>query len=121
MVMNTPSVHPDPVYDVSSYVFAVHPISCSPLSANQPLSARYYYYAEQVATIVVDVTDQDAMARTILQQDDVRPLDLVVANAGISATTLANSGAGGGSKVRQLEIFCLTLTSTCGADSQPYS
>jgi NADP-dependent 3-hydroxy acid dehydrogenase YdfG len=39
----------------------------------------------EVATAVVDVRDRDAMAGAIAAADAARPLDLVVANAGIAA------------------------------------
>ncbi|EKV30167.1 Oxidoreductase [Caenispirillum salinarum AK4] len=43
---------------------------------------------------IVDVADRDAMEAFVLETDAVRPLDLVVANAGISAGT-ASGGQGG--------------------------
>jgi NAD(P)-dependent dehydrogenase (short-subunit alcohol dehydrogenase family) len=39
----------------------------------------------EVATVVADVRDRDAMAIAIAAADDARPLDLVLANAGIAA------------------------------------
>jgi len=44
---------------------------------------------------VVDVTDAEAMAALIAEVDAIRPLDLVIANAGISA------GTGGGSETAE--------------------
>jgi short-subunit dehydrogenase len=41
----------------------------------------------EVETAVLDVTDQAALARWLETNDDRRPLDLVIANAGISAGT----------------------------------
>ncbi len=39
----------------------------------------------EVRTLVVDVRDCDAMATAVTAADDARPLDLVIANAGIAA------------------------------------
>jgi short-subunit dehydrogenase len=41
----------------------------------------------EVTAAIVDVTDQAALARWLETSDDQRPLDLVIANAGISAGT----------------------------------
>jgi len=41
-----------------------------------------------VKAIVLDVTDEKGMAQIVLEEDDVRPFDLVIANAGVSQTTL---------------------------------
>ncbi|MCB1556236.1 MAG: SDR family NAD(P)-dependent oxidoreductase [Alphaproteobacteria bacterium] len=66
---------------------------------------------EKGATVyqeIVDVTDQDAMACWITQSDETRPLDLMIANAGISG------GAGGTKAVEDPEqarrIFDVNLT-----------
>lgn len=42
----------------------------------------------EVETALVDVTDADAMRATILDYDDRRPVDLVIANAGVSRSGL---------------------------------
>lgn len=50
---------------------------------------------------VVDVTDADGMARWIAACDEEAPLDLVIANAGISAGT-GTSGAEGAEQTRRI-------------------
>ena len=47
----------------------------------------------EVHAEAIDVTDADSVRRWVLAADDRRPLDLVVANAGISAGTSGASGA----------------------------
>jgi len=42
----------------------------------------------EVKSILIDVIEEKGMARVILEEDDVRPFDLVIANAGVSQTTL---------------------------------
>jgi len=42
----------------------------------------------EVKTLVLDVTDEKEMSRAILAEDDIKALDLVIANAGVSQTTL---------------------------------
>lgn len=54
---------------------------------------------------VLDVTDRDAMAAWIAACDAVRPLDLVIANAGISAGT----GLGGEGAEQTRAIFAVNL------------
>ena len=49
--------------------------------------------AAEVETRVLDVTDTDAMAQWIAEADSTAPLDLVIANAGVSGGT---AGAGEG-------------------------
>lgn len=56
-------------------------------------------------TEVVDVTDRAAMAEWIARCDDVRALELVVANAGISAGT----GLGGEDEEQTRAIFAINL------------
>lgn len=58
-----------------------------------------------VTTAAVDVTDRAAMADWIARTDDDRPLDLVVANAGISAGT----GDGGESEAQARRIFAVNV------------
>ncbi|BBK37024.1 short-chain dehydrogenase [Allostella sp. ATCC 35155] len=58
-----------------------------------------------VATALVDVTDAAATAGWIAEADDRLPLDLVVANAGISAGT----GDGGESEAQARRIFAVNL------------
>lgn len=59
----------------------------------------------EVSTEVVDVTDVGAMRRWLIAADDAAPLDLVVANAGISAGT---SGRGGGEPEEQVRAVFAT-------------
>lgn len=58
-----------------------------------------------VATTRIDVTDAAAMAAWVSEADAIRPLDLVVANAGISAGT--GDGAEGPEQTRR--IFAVNL------------
>lgn len=44
-----------------------------------------------VACLLVDVTDQEAMAEAVTLVDDAHPVDLVVANAGVSGARLGGS------------------------------
>ncbi len=61
-----------------------------------------------VDTVVLDVTDQARMEQWIVETDQHRPLDLVVANAGISGGT---GGVMNGEAVSQArEIFDVNLT-----------
>lgn len=53
----------------------------------------------------LDVTDSDAMAAWIAECDAIRPLDLVIANAGISAGT----GLGGEGAEQTRAIFAVNL------------
>lgn len=53
----------------------------------------------------IDVTDRSALAGWISSCDDVAPLDLVIANAGISAGT----GSGGEDEVQARAIFTTNL------------
>lgn len=46
----------------------------------------------EVAERIIDVTDADAMAAWLLAMDEARSIDLVVANAGISAGTAGQAG-----------------------------
>ena len=41
-----------------------------------------------VHTVALDVMDKDAMRKAVCEADDKHPLDLVIANAGVAATTL---------------------------------
>jgi len=59
----------------------------------------------QVDTAVLDVTERDAMADWIAARDAAAPLDLVVANAGISAGT----GQGDESDAQAREILAVNL------------
>ena len=54
---------------------------------------------------VIDVTDRGAMADWIREIDANRPIDLVIANAGISAGT----GGGGESEAQARTIFAINL------------
>jgi len=59
-----------------------------------------------VTEVSVDVTDRAAMQQWIEQEDDKQPLDLVIANAGISGGT-----GGGGENAEQLRsIFDVNVT-----------
>lgn len=60
----------------------------------------------EVQTAVLDVSDQGAMASFIAQADELQPLDLVIANAGISGGT----GGGGESDDQAREIFDINMT-----------
>jgi len=46
-----------------------------------------------VAAVLVDVTDPEAMAEAVTLVDDAHPVDLVIANAGISGTMLGHGGS----------------------------
>jgi len=59
----------------------------------------------RVETARVDVTDRDATARAVLAADDANPLDLVIANAGISAGT----GSGTEPEEQARDIFAVNL------------
>ncbi len=61
----------------------------------------------EVRTAVLDVTDAEAMASWIAAMDEARPLDLVIANAGISGGTDAAAGGEGASQARR--IFAVNL------------
>lgn len=56
-------------------------------------------------TAVLDVTDEQAMKEWIERADDLAPLDLVIANAGVSAGT----GKGEESEAQAKEIFATNL------------
>ena len=58
-----------------------------------------------VDTVILDVTDAEAMARWIGTRDKVQPLDLVIANAGVSA----GLGALGESAAATRHIFAVNL------------
>ena len=62
--------------------------------------------AAEVTAEVVDVTERDAMGRWIEAADDARPLDLVIANAGISAGT----GGTDDPEAQARAIFAVNLT-----------
>ncbi|MPZ11173.1 MAG: SDR family NAD(P)-dependent oxidoreductase [Kiloniellaceae bacterium] len=53
----------------------------------EEVAARCRAKGAEVATVVTDVRDLDALAAWIAAQDDRHPLDLVIANAGTSAGT----------------------------------
>jgi len=42
----------------------------------------------EVKSLILDVTDEKGMSAAILAEDDIKNLDLVIANAGVSQTTL---------------------------------
>src|SRR5690348_4082420 len=64
-----------------------------------------------VAADIVDVTDRDAMERWIGKCEGIRPLDLVVANAGISAGTGGLAKDGGIEAPSQAQrIFAVNVT-----------
>jgi len=44
-------------------------------------------FGAQVDTIIIDVTDKQAMEKWITNRDHQRPIDLLIANAGISGTS----------------------------------
>ncbi len=56
----------------------------------------------EVDGVVLDVTDKEAMERWVLVRDQVRPIDLVIANAGISAGTDADVGGESDEQVRRI-------------------
>lgn len=58
-----------------------------------------------VAEGVVDVADRDAMAGFVAETEAARPLDLVIANAGISGGTFS----GGESEVQTREIMAVNV------------
>ncbi len=60
----------------------------------------------EATAAVVDVTEPGAMSRWIEAADDARPLDLVIANAGISAGT----GGTDDPEAQALAIFAVNLT-----------
>lgn len=60
----------------------------------------------EVAPRVIDVADAEAMTAWLSELDDRRPLDLVVANAGISAGT---AGAGGESAEQTRRIMAVNV------------
>jgi len=60
----------------------------------------------EVTAMVLDVTDQGAMASFVEQADDIQQLDLVIANAGISGGT----GGGGESDAQAREIFDINVS-----------
>ncbi len=63
-----------------------------------------------VNSVIVDVRDQAEMARVMLLFDQKQPIDLVIANAGISAGT---GGAHAGESAEQVrQIFDVNLTGT---------
>jgi NADP-dependent 3-hydroxy acid dehydrogenase YdfG len=59
-----------------------------------------------VTTVALDVTDAEGMKEWILCCDKTQPIDLVIANAGISAGT----GGGGESEKQSHAIFDVNLT-----------
>lgn len=63
----------------------------------------------EVTSALVDVTDQDAMHAWIRDAHDARPLDLVIANAGISAGTATMPGSRE-EHARVRDIFDINLT-----------
>ncbi|MEZ5815245.1 MAG: SDR family NAD(P)-dependent oxidoreductase [Alphaproteobacteria bacterium] len=62
----------------------------------------------QVHIAALDVTDKEAMARWLLERDMENPVDLVIANAGISAGTGGLNGGESDEQVRQ--IFDVNVT-----------
>lgn len=59
----------------------------------------------EVAAAVIDVTDRQGLADWLLARDGERPVDLAIANAGISAGT----GSGGESEDQARAIFAVNL------------
>ena len=59
----------------------------------------------EVATAMLDVVQRDDLADWLRAQDDAAPIDLVIANAGISAGT----GIGGESEAQARAIFAINL------------
>ena len=59
----------------------------------------------EVSARVIDVADRDAMAQWIADTDTVRPLDLVIANAGISG----GSGGTGEDEEQARDIFSVNM------------
>lgn len=69
------------------------------------LAARCRARGADVATTAIDVTDRDAMAAWITARDGEVPIDLVIANAGISAGT----GGGVETEAQARAIFATNL------------
>lgn len=61
-----------------------------------------------VHTAVIDVTDRDVLSDWIVKFDDIEPIDLVIANAGISGGTGGFNGAEPADQVRA--IFDVNVT-----------
>lgn len=59
----------------------------------------------EVETDVLDVTDSESMARWITEEDKDRPIDVVIANAGISAGTGGNGMFDGETAQQSRRIF----------------
>lgn len=60
----------------------------------------------EASTACLDVTDTATLERWVREQDDARPLDLVIANAGISAGT---GGSGGEDALQVRTLFATNL------------
>jgi short-subunit dehydrogenase len=71
----------------------------------EAVAARARDAGADVRAVVVDVTDADATAGWVGEADDRAPLDLVVANAGVSAGT---AGLGGGEPEDQVRAVFRT-------------
>lgn len=62
----------------------------------------------EVETLLLDVTDEGGMREALIALDERKPLDLVIANAGISGGTGGTGGMEPGDQVRR--IFAVNLT-----------
>ena len=70
------------------------------------VAARCRDAGATVRHATIDVTERDFMARWLVDVDALTPIDLVIANAGISGGT---SGAGGESEDQVRRIFAINL------------
>ncbi len=68
----------------------------------EPVADRCRAAGAQVETARIDVTDGVAMAAWIIEADRQAPLDLVIANAGISADTSAAAETRGAGQARRI-------------------
>lgn len=68
----------------------------------------------EAETAILDVLDADAMAAWLIARDDARPVDLVIANAGVGGAQSLVDGGGGGLEAtrRVLEINVLGVVNT---------
>jgi len=69
------------------------------------IAARAVQKGATVLTMMSDVTEQDILAAWIRKCDDIEPIDLIIANAGISAGT----GRNGESEDQSRAIFATNL------------
>jgi short-subunit dehydrogenase len=72
----------------------------------QKVAEKAERYGARAVTTPLDVTDAEALKAWILERDAAEPIDLVIANAGISAGT----GTGKESEAQSRAIFDINLT-----------